>query len=70
MSFEIIEGIVVITCEDCNSEIPLKVCQSAAGYYVGRFCPECGPYSRDSDYFKTREQAQSYLDEWIRSEVE
>lgn len=61
---------IVPTCEDCNSHIPLKVCQSAAGYYVGRFCPECGPYSRDSHYFETREQAQSYLDEWIKSEDE
>lgn len=55
-------------CEDCGELLPLKVLQSFAGYYVGRFCPNCGPYSRDSHYFETREQAQNYLDEWIRSE--
>ena len=41
--------------------MPLKVCQSAAGYYIGRMCPDCGPYSRDSDYYETYEKAEYAL---------
>lgn len=45
----------------------LKVLSSAAGYYVGTTYtdPDYGfeePGSRDSDYFKTREQAQKFFD--------
>lgn len=45
----------------------LKVMQSAAGFYVGRDCYERGepewkiPFSRESDYFATREQAHNCL---------
>ena len=42
--------------------MPLQVCRSAAGYYIGRWCPECGPYSRDSGYYRTPEEAQIALD--------
>lgn len=46
-------------CPDCQAPIPIKVCQSAAGFYIGREC-ECGPYERISaDYFPTREQAEA-----------
>ena len=41
--------------------MPLKVCQSAAGYCVGRWCPECGPYSRNSEYYGTEKQAEYAL---------
>ena len=37
-------------CEDCGSELPLQVCKSEAGYYVGRWCPKCGPYERCTGY--------------------
>ena len=47
----------------------LEVCQSAAGYYIGRMfwaVEEPGSYwdagSRESDYFKTRAEAQKLLD--------
>jgi hypothetical protein len=40
-------------CADCDEELPLKVLESAAGYYVGYFCPNCGPYGRKSEYFQT-----------------
>lgn len=45
----------------------LKVMRSPAGYYVGRDYCESGcadlkmPYSRESDYFATREQAHNCL---------
>lgn len=40
---------------------PLQVCESNAGHYVGRFCEYCGPYSRESDYYKTSQEADSAL---------
>ncbi len=45
-----------------------KVMHSAAGYYVGYTCQTEDmpgfnqPYSRESEYFATAEQAQKYLD--------
>lgn len=50
-------------CDECEEPMPLKVLKSAAGYYIGRFCGNCGPYSRDSGYFKTEEEAQAELDQ-------
>jgi hypothetical protein len=47
----------------CGQVLKLEVLRSGAGYYVGTFCPECGPYSRESGYFRTREEAQTALDE-------
>ena len=56
-----------------NSEniSPLKVMKSAAGYYLGHSYhdEEIGadlPYSRDSDYFPTRETAEDYLTDSTR----
>ena len=40
-----------------------EVCDSNAGYYVGTFCPYCGPYSRESGYYPTHEAAQAALTE-------
>lgn len=50
-------------CEkaDCENEGP-KVCQSAAGYYIGYSCPECGPWSRESVYYPTHELASDVLE--------
>jgi hypothetical protein len=50
-----------IECEDCKEQMPLKVMRSGAGYYLGRQC-KCGPFSRESKYFKSAEEAQEYLD--------
>jgi len=44
-----------------NNISELQVLKSAAGYYIGR--TENGmPYSRESMYFKTKEEAKRYLD--------
>jgi len=51
----------VATCEDCGTVLPLKVLRSAAGYYIGFFCPQCGPYSRESGYYRTYDQALNAL---------
>jgi hypothetical protein len=48
-------------CSDCGVTPKLQVCRSAAGYYIGTYC-SCGPYSRESDYYKTRELAQAMLE--------
>lgn len=44
-------------CIDCDIDLPLTVCRSAAGWYVGTWCPQCGPYSRESGYFRTERAA-------------
>jgi hypothetical protein len=48
------------TCGDCGVRVVLTVCSSAAGYYVGSEC-NCGPYSRESGYYKTRVLAEAAL---------
>jgi hypothetical protein len=46
----------------CGTRLPFRVCQSAAGYYIGTWCGNCGPNSRETSYFRTREDAQKVLD--------
>lgn len=48
-------------CPDCDTKLVEEVLQSNAGYYIGTRCC-CGPYSRESHYYKTREDAQKDLD--------
>jgi hypothetical protein len=48
-------------CMECGTALPLKVCVSAAGYYIGFFCPNCGPHSRESGYYGSREEAEMAL---------
>lgn len=49
-------------CSDCGNDLPLQVCRSAAGYYLGYICPECGPYSRETGYYPSREAAEAELE--------
>ena len=58
---ETVGGSPSTTC-DCGTEMPLAVQQSGAGYYLGYFCPKCGPYSRESGYYRTREEAESNME--------
>lgn len=51
------------TCEDCGVTVELGVYRSAAGWYVGTYC-DCGPYSRESEYAGTEEEAQGWLENW------
>ena len=46
---------------DCGYKFELEVLMSVAGYYVGTFCPNCGPNSRETGYFATREKALACL---------
>lgn len=52
-------GHEVVECHDCNQSMQLEVLSSAAGYYVGRQCC-CGPYSRESQYYRTFELADTF----------
>jgi hypothetical protein len=47
-------------CSDCNSAVPLTVCHSGGGWYIGSTC-DCGPYSRESDYYPTAKAAEAEL---------
>lgn len=64
-----IEGETIATgapsvCPDCKHAMELQVLRSAAGHYIGTQC-FCGPYSRESGYFPSREKAQVALDKGI-----
>jgi len=49
-------------CMECGKTIDLRVHCSVAGYYIGFCCPNCGPYSRESGYFHSRNEAETVLD--------
>ena len=46
----------------CGKILKIGVYKSNAGYYIGFWCDNCGPYSRESNYYKTRAEAQQCLD--------
>tara|TARA_R110000765_G_scaffold334881_1_gene425216 strand:- start:28 stop:246 length:219 start_codon:yes stop_codon:yes gene_type:complete len=46
---------------DCGVTGP-RLCMSAAGWYIGFRCISCGPYSRESGYYATPDEAQQALD--------
>lgn len=48
-------------CEDCKILMNLQVLSSNAGYYIGMQC-NCGPYSRESGYYKKRTDAEKELE--------
>lgn len=48
-------------CEGCGKMPKLDIYRSAAGFYIGTYC-HCGPYTRESGYYLTRELAQAELD--------
>ena len=49
-----------------NGYSELKVLKSAAGYYLGTTYQGM-PGSRESGYFKTKEEAEYALDEWSKN---
>lgn len=48
-------------CKECGLRPEPQVVHSSAGYYIGTCC-DCGPYSRESEYYRTREEAE---DAWM-----
>lgn len=63
-----LKGLKGIKCEDCGATLPLQVCHSAAGYYLGYYCNQCGPYSRETDYFVTSKEANTELEKVAKGE--
>jgi hypothetical protein len=57
-----------IRCPDCGADMPLQVCSSNAGYYVGRVCDNCGPFSRNGGYHKRYSAADRELHEFEEAE--
>ena len=51
-------------CDGCGEHLVLDVYESGGGFYVGFWCPNCGPYSRESRYFEKRRYAEKRL-EWM-----
>ncbi len=47
-------------CEDCAKMPRLDVYESGGGWYIGTYC-HCGPYTRESGYYPSREDAQGAL---------
>lgn len=56
------------TCTDCKQELLPQVLKSAAGYYVGTFC-HCGPYSRETGYFRTKEEVADVLPLFLKKDL-
>ena len=54
-------------CDERENECKInemEVLHSAAGYYLGWFCSEYGPWDRFSGYFSTEDEAQEDLNKW------
>ena len=48
-------------CIECGAQLNIQVLSSAADYYIGFFCHQCGPYRRESGYYRSREEAEMAL---------
>lgn len=51
----------------CGRLLPIRVCHSGAGYYIGYVCGDCGPYGRESSYFKSKELASAYMSDLLEN---
>jgi hypothetical protein len=49
------------TCEKNKCKNKEGVYKSAAGWYIGYSCEDCGPWSRESGYYSTREKAETAI---------
>ena len=54
-------------CPTCEALALIRVCHSGGGYYLGSWC-DCGPYSRESTYFRTEYDATIALRAWQAGE--
>jgi len=58
-------GITMLTlCAECGKTLALQICHSFAGFYLGYWCPQCGPYGHYSGYYATWEEAEKALLAW------
>ena len=50
----------IMACEECGTVLEPEVLKSAAGYYIGTLCPECGPNEKLSSWtYPDRDSAES-----------
>lgn len=55
-------GVGQLAKEYTGAELPLQVCCSAAGFYIGTMSPDGTPCSRESaEYWKERKRAEFAL---------
>lgn len=66
MDAETVNGGAPQQCPDCKNLHGPEVMRTC-GYYIGYWC-DCGPYSRETSYFKTREEAERVLAEMKKGE--
>ena len=55
-----------VKCE-CGNTMKLQVCRSNAGHYLGYYCRECGPSSRETAYYPKECQAQAAIDQFLET---
>ena len=57
-------------CDECGAALVNQVLPSGSAYYIGTTCCS-GPYSRESGYYSTYEEAEWLLDTdtWARREA-
>jgi hypothetical protein len=49
-----------VKCHDCGCLMTFNILESAAGFYLGYSC-DCGPYSRESEYYEDRKDLAENL---------
>ena len=63
-------GAISLCCTGCETWLYLQVCNDEAGYYTGFYCPNCGPYSRESEYVKSLQEANLILNDFEQCDYE
>ena len=48
-------------CDECSGPLEFRICSSLAGYYVGIFCGDRGPYTRESEYYRSKQDLERDL---------
>ena len=56
-----LKGIAGAVCGCCGAVLKLQVCCTMAGYYLGYYCDCCGPYSRETGYYRSWGEAEQEL---------
>lgn len=58
-------GAALGECSECEMSMPLKVCFSPAGYFLGYWCDGCGPAGRETGYFGSKQEAEDALESFF-----
>jgi hypothetical protein len=48
-------------CGESDGPLEFRVCSSPAGYYIGTYRGDRGPYSRESVYYTSKQDVQRDL---------